>query len=189
MVPEARWRALAEQHLSAGRPYGWFEPAYVAAVAGGQRLPWQESAAHPWLAAWLERPVHVPPGPRALVVGCGVGEDVTPLLARGYQVTALDIAPARFVLPTGGDALLLGVLGVLGTVAHLLMTWSLRFAPASTLAPMQYLEIPFATLFGWLLFRDLPDGMAAAGIVVTVTSGLYIVLRERATPAPAPPAP
>lgn len=93
MVPEARWRTLVEQHLSAGRPYGWFEPAYAAAVAGGQRLPWQESAAHPWLAAWLERPVHAPPGPRALVVGCGVGEEVTPLLARGYQVTALDVAP------------------------------------------------------------------------------------------------
>jgi drug/metabolite transporter (DMT)-like permease len=102
--------------------------------------------------------------------------------------TALDLAPARLVVPARAELVLLGRLGVLGTVAHLLMTWSLRFAPASTLAPMQYLEIPFATLFGWLLFRDLPDGMAAAGIMVTVASGLYIVLRERATPAPAPPA-
>ncbi len=71
--------------------------------------------------------------------------------------------------------------GVLGTGAHLLMTWSLRFAPASTLAPMQYLEIPFATFFGLLFFGDLPDGLAAIGIAVTVASGLYVVLRERAT--------
>ncbi|MFP4044926.1 MAG: DMT family transporter [Rhodosalinus sp.] len=110
---------------------------------------------------------------------------LAPLLLAG---TLLDVPPARLVLPSAGDAVLLGLLGVLGTGAHLLMTWSLRFAPASTLAPMQYLEIPFATLFGWLLFRDLPDGMAAAGIVVTVASGLYIVFRERAIPAPAPPA-
>ncbi len=110
---------------------------------------------------------------------------LAPLLLAG---TLLDVPPARLVLPSARDAVLLGLLGVLGTGAHLLMTWSLRFAPASTLAPMQYLEIPFATLFGWLLFRDLPDGMAAAGIVVTVASGLYIVFRERAIPAPAPPA-
>lgn len=92
-VPDTVWRALAEEHLAAGRPCGWFEPAYAAAVARGQRLPWQEPAPHTWLTTWLERPVHAPPGRRALVVGCGVGEDVTPLLARGYDVTALDIAP------------------------------------------------------------------------------------------------
>ena len=62
-------------------------------------------------------------------------------------------------------------MGAVGTVAHLVMTWSLRFAPASTLAPMQYLEIPFATLIGWIIFRDLPDGLAAAGILVTIVDG------------------
>ncbi|WP_290738600.1 DMT family transporter [Amaricoccus sp.] len=74
---------------------------------------------------------------------------------------------------------LLVALGVFGTVAHLLMTWSLRFAPAATLAPMHYLEIPFATLIGWLVFGDLPDGMAAAGIAVTMAAGLYVIHRER----------
>ena len=85
----------------------------------------------------------------------------------------------RLVIPTPLDwALLFGV-GLLGTLGHLLMTWSLRFAPSATLAPMQYLEIPFATLIGWLIWRDLPDGLAAIGILITVASGLYIVLRER----------
>jgi drug/metabolite transporter (DMT)-like permease len=85
----------------------------------------------------------------------------------------------RLVIPTPQDwALLFGV-GLLGTLGHLLMTWSLRFAPSATLAPMQYLEIPFATLIGWLIWHDLPDGLAAIGILITVASGLYIVLRER----------
>ncbi|MEO1639221.1 MAG: DMT family transporter [Pseudomonadota bacterium] len=83
----------------------------------------------------------------------------------------LNIAP--------GDLWLLLALGVLGTLAHLFMTWSLRFAPASTLAPMQYLEIPFGTAIGWLIFADLPNGLAAVGICVTVAAGLYIILRER----------
>lgn len=74
---------------------------------------------------------------------------------------------------------LLGGLGVLGTVAHLLMTWSLRLAPAATLAPMQYLEIPFGTVIGWIVFNDLPNGLAALGICITVGAGLYIILREQ----------
>lgn len=87
---------------------------------------------------------------------------------------------------TGG---LLLFIGVLGTVAHLLMTWSLRYAPSATLAPMQYLEIPFATFIGWVVFSDLPNGLAAVGICITVAAGLYIVLRERAMSRIAPAVP
>ncbi|MFO7778706.1 MAG: methyltransferase [Nitriliruptoraceae bacterium] len=92
-LPEEVWRPLVDEQLEAGSPSGWFEPAYQAASARGARLPWQEGAPHPWLADWLAAPVHTPPGARALVVGCGVGDDVAPLLASGYHVTALDIAP------------------------------------------------------------------------------------------------
>lgn len=96
--------------------------------------------------------------------------------------------------PFSGNAWwLLLVLGGLGTLAHLLMTWSLRFAPSATLAPMQYLEIPIGTVIGYLIFRDLPNGMAALGICITMAAGLYIILRERrlsaqSQPPPAPPA-
>ncbi|WP_254694073.1 DMT family transporter [Sulfitobacter sp. SK012] len=76
---------------------------------------------------------------------------------------------------------LLLAIGVLGTLAHLLMTWSLRFAPSATLAPMQYLEIPFATLLGFVIFQDLPNTMASLGIAITMAAGIYVVMRERAT--------
>lgn len=85
------------------------------------------------------------------------------------------------------EGLLLAAIGAIGTAAHLLMTWSLRFAPSATLAPMQYLEIPFATAIGWLIFADLPNGLAALGIAITVAAGLYIVFRERARVEPVPP--
>ncbi|MFW5641934.1 MAG: DMT family transporter [Roseicyclus sp.] len=93
-----------------------------------------------------------------------------------------------WIAPDGRTLALLGAMGLLGSLAHLLMTWSLRFAPSATLAPMQYLEIPIATLVGFLIFGDLPDGLAAAGIVVTIAAGLYIVARERALARAAPPA-
>jgi drug/metabolite transporter (DMT)-like permease len=94
------------------------------------------------------------------------------------------------VHPIAGNAwILLAVLGCLGTVAHLLMTWSLRFAPSATLAPMQYLEIPIGTVIGYLIFRDLPNGLAALGICITIAAGLYIILRERAMSRSAPVSP
>lgn len=84
----------------------------------------------------------------------------------------------RIAAPGGREwALLLGI-GALGTFAHLAMTWSLRFAPSATLAPVQYLEIPFATMIGWLIFGDLPNGLAALGILVTVAAGLFVVRAE-----------
>jgi len=93
---------------------------------------------------------------------------------------AAGIELLSFRMPDNGDWILLAAIGAVGTAAHLVMTWSLRYAPAATLAPMQYLEIPVATGFGWLIFHDLPDGLAGAGICVTVAAGLYIVMRERA---------
>ncbi len=85
-------------------------------------------------------------------------------------------------MPPAASWALIGTLGVVGTLAHLLMTWSLRYAPpAATLAPpMQYLEIPpFATAIGWLMFRDLPNGLATLGILITIGAGLYVIARER----------
>ena len=79
------------------------------------------------------------------------------VMAAAVLLPLAALAPAAPATVTGADWLILLVMGVLGTVAHLLMTWSLRFAPSATLAPMQYLEIPFATLLGWLVFGDLPE--------------------------------
>ncbi|KIN61614.1 putative membrane protein [Sulfitobacter noctilucae] len=116
---------------------------------------------------------------------------ILPLLALGsfWNVSAFTV-----VSPSSGQWALLMGLGALGTVAHLLMTWSLRFAPSATLAPMQYLEIPFATVLGLVIFDDLPNPLAGLGIAITIAAGLYIILRERATarllaaklPQPAP---
>ena len=90
-----------------------------------------------------------------------------------------DIVGLRLSVPDNDVWLLLFGMGALGTLGHLFMTWSLRFAPSATLAPMQYLEIPMAALVGWLVFRDFPNGLALLGIVITIAAGLYILLREQ----------
>ena len=109
---------------------------------------------------------------------------VSGLMASAILIPATFLAPSfglnvAIEMPAQADMILLLGMGVLGTVTHLLMTWSLRYAPSATLAPMQCLEIPAATLVGWLIFADLPNGLAALGICVTVAAGLYVIWRER----------
>ena len=102
---------------------------------------------------------------------------IVPLLA---ITTSSGIDALTLMAPSAFEWTMLWAIGALGTMAHLLMTWSLRYAPSATLAPMQYLEIPIATVIGFWVFQDLPNGMAAIGIAITVAAGVYIILRERA---------
>ena len=54
-----------------------------------------------------------------------------------------------------------------------------RLTPFSaTLAPMQYIELPIATSIGWLIFGELPNGLAALGITLSVASGLAVIYFE-----------
>ena len=110
---------------------------------------------------------------------------VSGLIGTAMMAPLLLVADGSFwaefdvVSPSGGAWLLILAMGCIGTLAHLLMTWSLRHAPTATLAPMQYLEIPFSTLLGWVIFRDFPDGLALLGIAVLIGAGLYIIWREQ----------
>jgi SAM-dependent methyltransferase len=86
-------RALVDRHLGAGDPTGWFEPLYAGAGGDAGAVPWVGSMPHPYVTDWLDAPVATPPGPRAVVVGCGLGDDAAELARRGYEVTAFDVAP------------------------------------------------------------------------------------------------
>ncbi|WP_461470737.1 DMT family transporter [Pararhodobacter sp.] len=69
--------------------------------------------------------------------------------------------------------------GLAATVSHMMITYALRFAPSATLAPLHYLEIINAVLFGWLFFGDWPNAASWAGIAIITGSGLYVIARER----------
>ena len=74
-------------------------------------------------------------------------------------------------------AILLGI-GLLGGAGQLAMTWSLTMGPVSTVVPMDYTALLWATLLGWLAFDRLPAEATWIGAPVIVASGLYIVWRE-----------
>jgi len=86
----------------------------------------------------------------------------------------------RVVIPqdTGAYALLL-LLGLIATVGHLMIVHAFRLAPASILAPFQYIEIISATILGYLVFGDFPDPLKWLGIAIIISAGMYTFLRER----------
>ena len=68
--------------------------------------------------------------------------------------------------------------GLAGGLAQLLMTTSLRHAPVSALAPLDYLQMVGALVLGWLLLSDVPTVNTLSGAALIAGSGLYIAWRE-----------
>ena len=82
-----------------------------------------------------------------------------------------------------GDIVLLALLGVFAGVGHLMLINAFLRAPASLLVPFTYLHLIWATLYGWLIFAQVPDAMSALGMAVIVASGVALVVHERRTAA------
>ncbi|MEX2693259.1 DMT family transporter [Rhizobium mongolense] len=83
------------------------------------------------------------------------------------------------------------LLGVVASCAHLLITRSLKLAPASLLAPLQYTLLIWAIVLGMIFFDDVPDMQILIGAAIIVVAGLFIFhrknLRDTITPDVVPP--
>jgi len=82
---------LSEKYGAKGDPTGWFEEIYRAANGDISEVVWSDLIANPCLVDWLKQ--NDAPGKRAIVVGCGLGDDVDYLAAEGFAVTGFDISP------------------------------------------------------------------------------------------------
>lgn len=98
------------------------------------------------------------------------------ILAEGSGIAALDP-----IWPEGWNWLWLFGVGFWAAVSHMCMTYALKFAPSATLAPLHYFEIVTAVILGYLIFDDFPNRLTWIGIAIIVSSGLYIIHRERKT--------
>jgi drug/metabolite transporter (DMT)-like permease len=78
------------------------------------------------------------------------------------------------------DLALLALLGVVATIAHMLVTRSVKIAPASIVVPFQYVTIIWVTILGYLVFGDLPAMSRVIGCAIIIGAGLYIFSREKA---------
>jgi S-adenosylmethionine uptake transporter len=59
------------------------------------------------------------------------------------------------------------------------MTRALALAPASVLAPFQYTMIVWATIMGWIVWRDAPALPMLIGNAIIAGSGLFVLYAGR----------
>jgi SAM-dependent methyltransferase len=87
-------RELANLYVQQGDPKGWFDMLYRRAGGEAAVIPWADLRPNAHLVEWLSRAA-LPPRPpprRALVVGCGLGDDAELLASLGWSVVAFDIS-------------------------------------------------------------------------------------------------
>jgi drug/metabolite transporter (DMT)-like permease len=80
--------------------------------------------------------------------------------------------------PTPGDFTLFALCGVIAAIGFTCLTQAYRVAPATSVAPFEYSSLPWAVLWGWLIWSQLPNASLALGILLVVGSGLYVFRRE-----------
>lgn len=96
------------------------------------------------------------------VAGVLVAGALMPIFGHAHSVEGLALAAAG---------------GLAGGVGQLFMTSSLR-APVSVVMPFDYLQIVAATVYGWLIFSDMPTANTILGAALITGSGLYTAWRE-----------
>lgn len=82
-------------------------------------------------------------------------------------------------LPTPSEALMIGSLGIFGGTGHFLLSAAYRHATASTLAPLGYVQLIWATLLGWLVYDALPDTLSFAGMAIIAAAGIALAWHAR----------
>ncbi len=87
--------------------------------------------------------------------------------------------PFAWATPTTPQLLALIATGLLGGLAHILLTESYRFAPASVVAPFDYTAMIWAFLIGYWFFGELPNIYIYIGGAIVAASGLFVIWRER----------
>jgi drug/metabolite transporter (DMT)-like permease len=113
-----------------------------------------------------------------------VGRDEGPWTAFVYSslfgtLIASVIVPSFWTTPTLTDAALMAALGAIGAVGQFLVILAFRSTEASRLAPLSYIGLLFAAIYGYVFFSDTPDRWTVAGALIIVGSGVYIWRRER----------
>ncbi len=79
---------------------------------------------------------------------------------------------------TKNDVALIIFGGIVGGFGQIAMLAATRLAPPNRVAPAQYSQIIWALAIGAAFFGEFPDGLAFAGMVLVVLSGLFTFFRE-----------
>jgi len=163
-----RVKAMAQEALAKGEPTAWFERVYEDAAGETGAVPWADLEPNPSLVDWPAMPDAI----RALVVGCGLGDDAEWLAARGIEVMAFDLAP--------------------GAVSWAKRRWPnthVHYVVGDLLAPPASWSAAFDFVFEAYTLQSLPPDLRARGAAMLGTflakGGTLLVIARGTDVAPA----
>ena len=81
-------------------------------------------------------------------------------------------------MPNKFELFLLIFTGLVGSVANILLTVSLRYAEASLVTPTKYLNLVFAILLGYFIWSEIPKLLTLVGAGLIIISSVIIFMRE-----------
>ena len=88
-----RTKEIQAKFAEKGDALGWFDALYKEAGGDNARIPWADLEPNHFLQRFAEENNLQGNNRKALVVGCGLGDDARFLHDRGFDVTAFDISP------------------------------------------------------------------------------------------------
>ena len=100
------------------------------------------------------------------------------LAVRRRRLIGAATTPFAWTTPGGFDLGLMFLLGVVSMICFIFITRALSMARAAVLAPLQYTSIVWATIIGWLVWRDAPTWPIVLGNAIIIGSGLYLATRD-----------
>ena len=100
----------------------------------------------------------------------------------GHPSLEFLVRPWRW--PTWLDLGVMVFIGVGITIGGAAISQAYRVAEAALVAPFEYTALIYATLFGYLIFSELPDNFGWAGMSLVLVSGLVMVWREAVNARP-----
>ena len=93
-------------------------------------------------------------------------------------IIASIFVPFVWIAPTLQQWSWMALMGLFACLGHIFIILSLKYAEASKLAPFGYLEIVSNIIIGYYVFSDFPDKYTFIGLLVIVSSGLYVIKSE-----------
>ena len=93
-------------------------------------------------------------------------------------IAGLATIPMGWIMPNFQDFILLALIGVTGGSANLFLTQSYKLSEVSLVAPLRYLALIFAIIFGYLIWNEIPTVKTLIGASLVVLASLIIFRRE-----------
>ena len=90
----------------------------------------------------------------------------------------LPFAWRDWVWPAPGELPWVLAVGLFGTLAHVFLARAMRTADASLVGPVDFIRLPIASLFGWILFSEFSDLSTWIGALIIVAAAIVIARRE-----------